>query len=409
MAAGPPAAHQLGAAAPAPTDAYTPTWRPIRSAGLCRAQRDVELTSVLFASHTAETSVFRVGSHHLSRQFAMLGVAVGHLSTPLSPVKALGAGDRTGLAARWRSCVSGPVPDETGRWSVVPFTVVPVQATASRSTMALRTAVPSLRRTVAKMQLGPIDHLLVDQPLFAGLPDLVRSRTVVYRPTDVYLSPRLVAAQARMLEQAHAVVATSEGVLAALPARARTLPLLVLSNGVDMAPFHVAGDRPRDASSVVYVGALDERLDWEWVTAFARACPSVGIDLYGPKPEPAPDDLPTNVRLLGTTPHDDLARTLSGYSVALMPFCHSQVNVGRSPMKLYEYLAAGLHVLATPGFDAAGDPPPGVTVVPSGADAAVHARRMLDAGTRNIAGKQAAGQHDWRLRAQRLLSFLDGL
>lgn len=365
---------------------------------------------MLFASHTAETSVFRVGSHHLSRQLALMGVRVGHLSTPLSPVKLLGAGDRTGLRGRWQAWLQGPEGDDAGRRSAVPFTVIPVQATAGLpGNLALLTAVPSLRSTARRMQLDPVDYLVVDQPLFAGLGGRLRARKIVYRPTDVYLSPRLQAAQARMLAQADGVVATSDGVLAALPDMAADLPRRVLSNGVDTKAFVYRADEPARAASVVYVGALDDRVDWQWLTDFASCVPDVAVDLFGPVSSTVPDGLPGNVHLKGPAAYSALAGTLSGYTVALMPFGAGAANAGRSPMKLYEYLATGLHVVATPGFATAATPPPGVHVVSDGRTAAGVALTLLDTPGRNAAGVSAATTQDWSHRAHALLAFLDGL
>jgi hypothetical protein len=39
---------------------------------------------MVFASHTASIGVFRVGSHHLSRELSRMGNDVVHVSTPVS-------------------------------------------------------------------------------------------------------------------------------------------------------------------------------------------------------------------------------------------------------------------------------------------------------------------------------------
>lgn len=366
------------------------------------------MSTVLFASHTPECSPFRVGSHHLSAQLARLGHTVGHLSTPLSPMKALGLGDRTRLWQRWAAMLRGPVLDVDGRASAVPFTLLPLQGTAGRlGTVGLRTAVPSLAGTVRRMGLEAVDHLIIDQPLFAGLADLVPVRQVVYRPTDVYCDDRLRTAQAKVIEGADAVVGTSQVVLDSLPATARALPSLVLTNGVDAERFRRRPAAVPETSAVVYVGALDRRLDWPWLAEVARRLPDVRIDLFGPRPD-GPYDLPPSVRLAGPVEYAELPALLSRYSVGLLPFRAGRDNEGRSPMKLYEYLAAGLSVVSTPHVTIEGNLP-GVHVVTYPGKAAEVTDRLLAAGAANEGGVRAAEAQDWGRRTQCLLHFLTSL
>jgi glycosyltransferase involved in cell wall biosynthesis len=46
--------------------------------------------------------------------------------------------------------------------------------------------------------------------------------------------------------------------------------------------------------------------------------------------------------------HDDVPRVLAGFDVGLIPFRRTPLTAGVNPNKLYEYLAAGLPVVATP-------------------------------------------------------------
>src|SRR6185436_7137771 len=55
--------------------------------------------------------------------------------------------------------------------------------------------------------------------------------------------------------------------------------------------------------------------------------------------------LPQNVSLAGPVDYADLPKTLVRYRVGLLPLSDEPTNSGRSPMKLYEYLASGLNVL----------------------------------------------------------------
>lgn len=55
-----------------------------------------------------------------------------------------------------------------------------------------------------------------------------------------------------------------------------------------------------------------------------------------------------NVRLLGRKPYGDLPAYCKGFDVALMPFRINELTLNANPLKVREYLAAGLPVVSTP-------------------------------------------------------------
>jgi glycosyltransferase involved in cell wall biosynthesis len=55
-----------------------------------------------------------------------------------------------------------------------------------------------------------------------------------------------------------------------------------------------------------------------------------------------------NIQLLGHRPYAQLPQYLRGFDVALLPFVNNELTINANPLKLREYLAAGLPVVATP-------------------------------------------------------------
>ncbi|MGH7194106.1 MAG: glycosyltransferase, partial [Candidatus Saccharimonadales bacterium] len=55
-----------------------------------------------------------------------------------------------------------------------------------------------------------------------------------------------------------------------------------------------------------------------------------------------------NVHLLGRKPYADLPAYCKGFDVALMPFRINELTLNANPLKVREYLAAGLPVVSTP-------------------------------------------------------------
>lgn len=349
---------------------------------------------VLFLSHTHLFGAFRVGSHHYARELARLGAEVVHLSTPISVAhRVTGRVPKTVVDSVPRH----PFRDDDGVTHIVPRSVLPRPWGAFRVARALTRAGIEAR----------FDAVLIDQPLLWDNTVRGLSDTLVYRPTDLYPDGLKRALQERVLASADAVVATSGAVLRDLGHV--TLPSLVIENGVDLDAFTDATTDAETRPTVcVYVGALDARFDWQQVRAWATAHPDIRFTVAGPHAAPH-TPLPDNVELVGPVPYADLPRLLHGARVGLLPLSDDPSNEGRSPMKLYEYLAAGLAVVSrgTPGIRA--DTEAGIHTYdsPETADAALTS--ALRRPSPNLAGRRAAEYHTWAAKAGELATFLAGL
>lgn len=363
---------------------------------------------VLLASHTAPGGVFRVGSHHLARELRAQGHEVCHLSSPVSVAHVLHLRDAE-VRRRYRLAAHSPgTVRRTGDF--LPLTLLPMSLGPRLSSEpALRTTVPGLRRSLRRLGFGRVDALVIDQPLLAGIERYVRAGTVVYRSTDVVEEPAKVAGEAKVLARADAVVATSRTVLDGLVRARPDVPALLLANGVEFHHFNPPGRPGRSAPErrgAVYVGAVDERFDWSSLARMAAANPDLPVDVWGPADEHPP--LPASVRVRGPAHYDDVPTLLARARVGLMPFRQNVLNRGRSPMKLYEYLAAGLNVVTTLDDGPPGTSAPGVwSVVDESAPGM--ALRAAHAADGNVEGQELARSMDWSDRARQLADFLERL
>ncbi|WP_433674926.1 glycosyltransferase family protein [Microbacterium gorillae] len=347
---------------------------------------------ILLLSHSHAFGPFRVGSHHYARTLAESGADVVHLSTPVSAAhRVTGRIDRATLATLPR----GPVRDAAGVTHLVPRTLVPVPYGRFRVDRALR------RHGIAER----FDAVLIDQPLLWH--DSVRSLTerLVYRPTDMYPDGVKHGLQERIIAAADGVLATSSAVLDALGDL--RVPTLVIENGVDADRFAAPqGNGVREALCV-YVGALDGRFDWEQLGAWGRGHPDVRFVVAGPGAAPAV--LPSNVEMLGAIAYDQLPALLHRARVGLLPLSDDPLNEGRSPMKLYEYLAAGTAVVTreTPVLHA--DAESGVYTYRDTGDADAALRSALAHPSPNAAGVRRAAYEGWGAKTAQLQRFALGL
>jgi glycosyltransferase involved in cell wall biosynthesis len=346
---------------------------------------------ILFLSHSHPFGAFRVGSHHYARVLSGRGADVVHLSTPISLLHRLtGRVDRHLLARVPRRAHR----DDHGVLQIVPRTILPVPVGA-----------PSVARMLEREGFATgFDAVLIDQPLLWDASVRSLSGRVIYRPTDLYPEGLKHALQRRILGEVDGVIATSDEVLRGLGTL--SIPSLVLENGAEVARFapQTADELPR-AARCVYVGALDARFDWERIEAWAKARPDVGFVIAGPDAHP-PRPVPSNVDIVGPVPYTEVPALLHTARVGLLPLSDSPLNAGRSPMKLYEYLAAGLAVVAreTPGIRASSDL--GIEVYTDDSDADAALERALGHPSPNHAGGQAASSASWERKTDSLEEFL---
>lgn len=170
------------------------------------------------------------------------------------------------------------------------------------------------------------------------------SRTVVRTMEDGLLQKAdVVFASARTLYEAKKEMALS---------------IHLLPNAADVEHFRraVTDDLPcppelagLDGPVLGFVGGLGDWLDLVLLQTVARQKPDWHFVFIGPADTDtaALRSLP-NVRLLGSRPYRDLPAYLKYFSVGLIPFKLNELTAKVNPIKLYEYLAAGKPVVATP-------------------------------------------------------------
>ena len=218
-----------------------------------------------------------------------------------------------------------------------------------------------LRRAVRALGMeAPM--LWTQDPRTATLIDLLPADGLVYDLTDDWAAfendparRSRVQANIEMLGgRAELVLACSQPLERAAHAWSNRVDLL--PNAVD--PPTVAGDIPVDLADLPrprlgYVGTMHaSRLDVELLAQAAEQQPSWSFVLLGPDELGAEDrdrllGLP-NVHFLGVRPHADVRGYLEGLDVCLLPHRVTEFTRSLDPLKLYEYLAAGRPVVATP-------------------------------------------------------------
>jgi glycosyltransferase involved in cell wall biosynthesis len=156
----------------------------------------------------------------------------------------------------------------------------------------------------------------------------------------------------RLVERGVRVAAVSEPLLHRICRDGRGI---VVPNAVDPREWAQPAPAPHSfrrlaPPRVLYVGALDERLDVAAVAATARRFPNGTVVLVGPvtaathvEPLQALD----NVVLTGPADRADVVAMVHAADVCVIPHVHTDLTASMSPLKLYEHLAGGRPVAAT--------------------------------------------------------------
>lgn len=326
------------------------------------------LPRCLWATSQPWSSPFRVSAHHYAGRLADRGWDVAFLSHPVSPLHLLWSRSRSGTRERIRNWRRGGETARGGRlYHYCPLTLCPPHdAPGLRGAGVLdfwpKLTVPSLRRRLAVRGFDRVDLLVIDSERYAFLLDAVPAGTTVFRVVDAIggfdaTPPSWIRRTHALMRRVDHVVATSQVVADEL--RGRSIPRVhVVPNGVDTDRFaqNVSGTpveppieyRSLDSPRAVYVGAIESWLDVDLVRAVADALPHIGFVLVGPIATSV-ETLRSlaNVHLLGARPYESVPQYLVHADVGIIPFRGTALTRSINPIKLYEYLACGLPVVAT--------------------------------------------------------------
>lgn len=156
-------------------------------------------------------------------------------------------------------------------------------------------------------------------------------------------------AYARTFEAARTVFANSEATLE-LAHRFGRQDAVLMPNGVDPGRFSTVS-AARGASTVGYIGKLGSRVDLDLIDQVVRQCGQVQFVLAGPAMDRSTAQrlrrLPANVEWRGDVHYSQIPALLTTFDLGWIPHFVGRGEVGGDAIKLYEYRAAGLPVVAT--------------------------------------------------------------
>lgn len=312
----------------------------------------------------------KVTSHHLAEYLLSKDFQVLYISDAISPFHLLRLDlFKTNLAKIIRS-ITVAIDYDRDCISIIPFTLIPIRNNFPfnlRLALKLQAiSMSSYFRNIIDKFLGDresLDLIWINNPKYSEIVGRTKYRKLVYSIEDDLfefsaIPHNLTDRHRQLIEMADIVTVTSE------PLLRQTQPLMkiggklvLLRNGVNFKQFSQIDDRYLGSDlefrsipkpRVIYVGAISYWFDFDLVIKVANSLPNHAFVLIGPT-DVSLDRLQKipNIYLLGAKPHAIVQNYLHESDIGMIPFLRTKLVESVNPIKLYEYMAAGLPVVST--------------------------------------------------------------
>lgn len=269
-------------------------------------------------------------------------------------------------------------------------------------------------------------HLKLAQGLLEHFPDL----PILYEAHEIFADSAPPAKQEKTRQMEQAVLAKANKTIAITRELARLLQeryglpqkLSVIPSATSLPPRLPPKNWPQAGRHIVYAGSLYEWKGAQDLVAAAAWLPGCRITLLGGEPhrvrelrQAIPPD-GAEIVFTGHVSHSEVASHLGQACIAVLPNREGSVSAFTSPLKLFEYMAAGCAIVATdlPVFKEVLQPADALWAKPGdpaslASALSTLARNPSHAQSLGNRSRELAKAYSWDARAQRLKSLFEDM
>lgn len=283
---------------------------------------------------------FQVGSHYFAKEFLKAGYEVEWVEKP----KVFSLKNEKKVETEF-NVISPKV--------IMPFCKYPVLNSEYWAKNHLR-----ILSNTKKLISPKTDILWMTNVKMYELSNMIQYEKMIHRVADNFSGFKgsydsLIRLQNQVIEKSDLTIVTAKKLLD--NAYKINKNSIYLPNGVDFSRFENIESAPPiefnnlDGPKITYVGAIEEWFDFELIINSAKKllnCYFIFIgnkNLYFEK-EVEKNNL-KNIIFLGLIDHKEIPKYLKYSDVGIMPFVKNNLTEYIHPLKIYEYLAAGLPVV----------------------------------------------------------------
>ena len=257
---------------------------------------------------------------------------------------------------------------------------------------------------------------LVNLPFWRPLAETLPGALTIYDCMDYHAgfssnSPKIIQEEEHLLKSADLVITTSARLSKLI---GQTAENLLIRNAAEIERFDKVPEYlayPSERPVVGYLGAIADWFDMSLVISAAHRFSGWDFVLVGDTAfcDVAEAKKLRNIKLIGEVPYTDVASWIHSFDVSFIPFKLTELTLCTSPVKVYEYLAAGKPVVATAL--------PELQLMEDQVQIAENAEQfmrllgnsMAESGDRKRAAQRTewARQHNWRARVEQLEDAID--
>jgi len=313
-------------------------------------------------------SPIKVGTHHLAECLSQKeNWEVLYISLPLSPFHKLSNKSETRFNERFKIYRSNGIRISNSLISYVPYSLlVPNNKPLCKTNYIFKHwykfAFSNILKKIEEFGFKYVDLLYFDNPVYSFLLDKISYNKSVFRVADNHKEFKGYTEvygkfEKDLINKVDLVLYTAKKIGENLDIKKEKK--MYFPNGVRFDHFQIDKERnmiPQDLKGIrkpicIYIGAIKEWFDYELINYSAKLLKGMSFVFIGPN-DGKDNKIAklNNVFFLGAKPFKYIPYYLHAADIGIIPFNvkeYGQLINSVNPLKLYEYMACGLPVVAT--------------------------------------------------------------